>query len=184
MKRLFSSMVRTWFLLLAASQLSVFAQGDKAKLSVPADLVGTWESETKDIILVLTEDGVVFTDKSSGVEQIYEGAISLYFDKPGYLAFTLDKATSDGTDATEMYKSMGPQFYIAFQTQTTGEGTISVNFAGGGRGLVDEANLKSTDNIQNPQDWLNPKTLKKADTKADKKKKKSKKKKKDTDNED
>ncbi len=157
----------TAIVFLAAAFHSLSAQNQKPK--VPANLVGTWESETKDVVLVLTEGRValttVTTNETGTYTETFEGAIFLYYDKPGYLAFALDKATTDGTDATESYKSMGPQFYVAFQTLSAGKGTIKANLAGQGRGLVDEANLRSTDNIQNPQDWVNPKLLKKADMK-------------------
>jgi len=161
------SLLRAGVNLLMAGLFSLSAQN--AKLQVPSGLIGTWQSETKDAILVLTDNHVVLTtvttNETGTYTETFEGTIFLYYDKPGYLAFTLDKATTDGTDATESYKSMGPQFYVAFQTLSAGKGTIKANLAGQGRGLVDESNLRSSDNIQNPKDWVNPKLLKRVDKK-------------------
>jgi len=103
----------------------------------------------------------VFTDKRDG-DFVAEGELAIFFQKPGYTAFALDKATRDGSDATEWYKSMGPQFYIAFQSLAE-KGTLRVHLANGGTGIVDEMNVKSSDNIMSPAEWSHPVVLKKSD---------------------
>jgi hypothetical protein len=150
MKKILALAISTAFLFALVFAQNGFAGSEKGKDvkktevkktdkkgPIPETLLGIWTSEKKDIILTLQADKVIFNDKRSGIENIYEGPFFKSIATNNLLAFKITKSDSGGYDTTETFKA----FFISFQYSIEKDGTLSVNFMGQTRGLTPEADI-------------------------------------------
>ena len=75
---------------------------------IPAALLGTWETGEKDRILVMEGSKIVYTDKTAGIDNVYEGEFNAYDEATGLISLIIPAICPASSEPSSISPSIRP----------------------------------------------------------------------------